>query len=74
MANKDRNELALFNSVYNRHSQLSRLEGVKQWRHLPEVNLNQLLEILKKTMKPELFRGDQKNFYSEQKNLPELVV
>ena len=74
MANKARYELALFNKLYNRHSQLSRLEGVKQWRHLPGVNLNQLLDILKKTMKPELFREDRKNFYSEQKNLPELVV
>ena len=74
MANKARNELALFNKVYNRHSQLSRVEGVKQWRHLPEVNLNQLLDIMKKTMKPELFREYQKNVYSEQKKLPELVV
>ena len=50
VANKIRNGLALyFNNVYNRKSQLSRQERVKQWRQLPEVN--QLLDILKKTSK-----------------------
>ena len=68
VANKIRNGLALyFNNVYNRQSQLSRRERVKQWRHLPEVN--QLLDILKKTNKPELFREDEKSFYYEQKKI-----
>ena len=40
---------------------------MKQWRQLPEVN--QLLDILKKTSKPELFREDEKNFYYEQKKI-----
>ena len=66
MANKIRNGLALyFSNVYNRQSQLSRQEQVEQWRQLPEVN--QLLDILKKTSKPEFFREDEKNFYHEQK-------
>ena len=68
VANKIRNGLALyFNNVYNRQSQLSRRERVKQWRQLPEVN--QLLVILKKTSKPGLFRDDEKNFYYEQKKI-----
>ena len=50
VANKIRNGLALyFNNVYNRQSKFSRQEQVKQWRQLPEVN--QLLDILKKTSK-----------------------
>ena len=62
VANKIRNGLALyFNKVHNRQSQLSRRGRVKQWRQLPEVN--QQLDILKKTSKPELFREDEKNFY-----------
>ena len=40
---------------------------MKQWRQLPEVN--QLLDIWKKTSKPELFRGDEKKFYHEQKKI-----
>ena len=68
VANKIRNGLTLyFNNVYNRQSQLSRRERVKQWRQLPEVN--QLLVILKKTSKPGLFRDDEKNFYYEQKKI-----
>ena len=60
VTNKIRNGLALyFNKVYNRQSQLSRLEQVKQWRQLSKVN--QLLDILKRTSKPELFREDEKN-------------
>ena len=73
VANKIRNGLALyFNNVYNRQSQLSRREQVKQWRQLPEVN--QLLDILKKTSKPEIFREDEKNFYYEKKKLPDLFT
>ena len=34
---------------------------------MPEIN--QLLDILKKTSKPELFREDEKNFYYEQKKI-----
>ena len=40
---------------------------MKQWRQLPEIN--QLLDILKKTSKPELFREDEKSFYYEQKKI-----
>ena len=73
VANKIRNGLALyFNNVYNRQSQLSRRERVKQWRQLPEVN--QLLDILKKTSKPELIEEDQKNFMMNRKKLPDLVI
>ena len=68
VVNKMRNGLALyFNKVYNRKSQLSRWEWVKQWRQLPEIN--QLLDILKKTSKPELFREDEKSLYYEQKKI-----
>ena len=45
---------------------------MKQWRQLPKIN--QLLDILKKTSKPELFREDEKSLYYEQKKLPELVI
>ena len=39
VAKKIGNVFALyFNNVYNRQSQLSRQERVKQWRQLPEVN------------------------------------
>ena len=73
VANKIRNGLALyFNNVYNRQSQLSRRERVKQWRQLPEVN--QLLDILKKTSKPELIEEDEKNFMMNRKKLPDLVI
>ena len=73
VANKIRNGLALyFNNVYNRQSQLSRRERVKQWRQLPEVN--QLLDILKKTSKPELIGEDEKNFMMNRKKLPDLVI
>ena len=40
---------------------------MKQWRQLPEIN--QLLDILKKTSKPELFREDEKSLYYEQKKI-----
>ena len=40
---------------------------MKQWRQLPEVN--QQLDILKITSKPEIFREDEKNFYYGQKKL-----
>ena len=40
---------------------------MKQWRQLPEVS--QLLDILKKTGKPECFRGHEKNFHYEQKKV-----
>ena len=63
VANKIRNGLALyFNNVYNRQSQLSRWEQVKQSRQLPEIN--QLL-----ANKPELFREDEINYYYEQKKI-----
>ena len=39
---------------------------MKQWRQLPEIN--QLLDILKKTSKPELFK-DEKSLYYEQKKI-----
>ena len=59
VANKIRNGFALcFNNVYNRQSQEQ--EWLKKWRQLPEVN--QPLDILKKTSKPELIREDEKNF------------
>ena len=68
VAKKIRNGLApSFNKVYNRQSQLSRREQVKQWRQLPEVN--QQLDTLKETSKPELFREDEENFYYEQKKI-----
>ena len=58
VANKFRNGLALyFKKVYNRQSQLSRRDQVKQWRQWPEVN--QLLDILKKISKLELFTEDE---------------
>ena len=47
-------------------NQLSRWEWVKQWTELHEIN--QLLDVLKKTSKPELFRDDE-NFYYEQKKI-----
>ena len=53
--------------VYNRRSQLTKQEQVKLWRQLPKVK--QLLDILKKTGKPELFREDEKNFYWEKKTI-----
>ena len=71
VTNKIRNELALyFNKVYNRQSQLSRLEQVKQWRQLSKVN--QLLDILKRTSKPELFREDEKNVQCEQEKITKI--
>ena len=39
---------------------------MKKWRQLPEVN--QLLDILKKTSKPELFRDDKIFYYEQKKN------
>ena len=39
---------------------------MKQWTELHEIN--QLLDVLKKTSKPELFRDDE-NFYYEQKKI-----
>ena len=41
---------------------------------VPEVQ--QLLEILKKTSKPEYFREDEKNFYYEKKKkeTPDLLI
>ena len=42
-------------------------ESESNKRQLPEVN--QLLDILKKASKPELFREDEKNFYYEQKKI-----
>ena len=47
-------------------NQLSRWEWVKQWTELHEIN--QLLDVLKKTSKPELFRDDE-HFYYEQKKI-----
>ena len=47
-------------------NQLSRWEWVKQWTELHEIN--QLLDVLKKTSKPELFRDDE-NFYYEQNKI-----
>ena len=71
VANKIRNGLALyFNKVYNRQSQLSSLEQVKQWRQLSEVN--QLLDILKRTSKSELFRENEKNVYYEQEKITKI--
>ena len=64
VANKIRNGFALyFNNVYNRQSQEQ--EWLKKWRQLPEVN--QPLDILKKTSKPELIREDEKNFMMNRK-------
>ena len=73
VANKIRNVLALcFKNVL---SQLSR-ERVKQWRQLQVPEVQQLLEILKKTSKPEYFREDEKNFYYEKKKkeTPDLLI
>ena len=68
VAHKIRNGLAWnFNQVYNRKSQLTKREQVKLWRQLPKVK--RLLDILKKTSKPELFREDEKNFYWEKKTI-----
>ena len=56
-------------------SQLSRVQ-VKQWRQLQVPEVHQLLEILKKTSKPEYFREDEKNFYYEKKKkeTPDLLI
>ena len=73
VANKIRNVLALcFKNVL---SQLSR-ERVKQWWQLQVPEVQQLLEILKKTSKPEYFREDEKNFYYEKKKkeTPDLLI
>ena len=73
VANKIRNVLALcFKNVL---SQLSR-QRVKQWRQLQVPEVQQLLEILKKTSKPEYFREDEKNFYYEKKKkeTPDLLI
>ena len=73
VVNKIRNVLALyFKKVL---SQLSRVQ-VKQWRQLQVPEVHQLLEILKKTSKPEYFREDEKNFYYEKKKkeTPDLLI
>ena len=73
VVNKIRNVLALyFKKVLN---QLSRVQ-VKQWRQLQVPEVHQLLEILKKTSKPEYFREDEKNFYYEKKKkeTPDLLI
>ena len=72
LANKSEMDWHCISVTFITDSQLSRREQVKQWRQLPEVN--QLLDILKKISKPEVFREDEKNFFINRKKLPELVI
>ena len=70
VTNKIRNGQHCISIKFIIDSQLSRLEQVKQWRQLSKVN--QLLDILKRTSKPELFREDEKNVQCEQEKITKI--